>query len=194
MRRPHPSLLCYRASARLQDRWGLGGSSTGLGPGSGKVTGHPALPHLPCRHSQPRASLVLTSLLSLSEVGRPGAHRLVRVLHPDHEVSALSPLLCCLTPGSIPAAAFRQSQKKTSVSPFSHFWPPVSPGDTLLGQPRWERDIQTLFWGTVHIWARAGGWWPETEAAPRTNNNQGPLSHRIPHPWPQGDCSCLLSL
>lgn len=31
------------------------------------------------------------SLLSLSEVGRPGAHHPLRVLHSDHEVSARSP-------------------------------------------------------------------------------------------------------
>ena len=54
----------------------------------------------------------------------------------------------------------------------------------LQGTPCWGsqggRETQTLFWGTVHIWARAGDWWLETEATPRMNNNQGPLSHRIP--------------
>ena len=77
--------------------------------GMGKVKGHPALLH-PLYRPPPGCSawarLALTTnccLFFLSEVGSPGAHHLVHILHSDHEVSALCPLLL---PGS-PMPSFR---------------------------------------------------------------------------------------
>lgn len=58
-----------------------------LGTGTGEDI--PPAPPTLCAVGLPSSN---HSLLSLFEVGRPGAHHLVRVLHSDHEVSA-RPLL-----------------------------------------------------------------------------------------------------
>lgn len=105
LRGPHsqPS-LCVTQTALVCGTAGLGHTPACLGPGCwARRWARGRTPASPSARSRPASSVGLSrsnhGLLSLFEVGRPGAHHLVRVLHSDHEVSALCLLLLgCLTP------------------------------------------------------------------------------------------------
>lgn len=110
-------------------------------PGSwvGREAGSPVAPPCPYPPSPWDRTHALTTISFLSEVGRTGAHRLIRVLHSDHEVSISS----LLPLGTLPPCS-------TSSS--------ASVGAPALGGSL--RGLPTLQGGAVPTWAggiRAGG-------------------------------------
>ena len=138
------------------------GSWAGRWVKEGDRTTHPAAPAVLVTPSLQRAGLLaLTSLLSVFEVGRPGAHHLVRVLHSDHEVSTLSPLLGCLTPGFTSCFSLLSEQEENLLQPL---WSLVAT-PVLWGTPCWDsqsgREIVRL---CVRVLSALGpgwvaGWW-----------------------------------
>lgn len=158
LRGPHsqPS-LCATQPALGCGTAGLGHTPACLGPGSrARRWARGRTPASPSARSRPAFSAGLPrsnhSLLSLFEVGRPGAHHLVRVLHSDHEVSVLSLLLPgCLTPGVT-----------------ASLWP----APVLWGTPHWGgwngREMFRHCFGVLSIPGQGSqGWWVEDKATPK---------------------------
>lgn len=84
------------------------------------------------------------TLLYISKVGRPGAHRLVRVLYSYHEVSGLS---LSLRPGGTRASISYVrpclEQGISSVPPFSFFGATFILWWTWSGHPQWGTGSDT---------------------------------------------------
>lgn len=122
------------------------GPGSDVGEGEGQRTSCPAPASTAVERAFSTAGLSRSnhSLLSLFEVGRPGAHHLVCVLHSDHEVSAL------LTPRFTSRLAFCQQGINLCQTFQSPLASPRSPGAPHWGLPEWGDMVGHCYWGALH--------------------------------------------